>query len=263
MKRTVTARLDVSVEAPSTVALAITVAQLPGLEVQEDFDIAGAKVLAEIAEPVGGVRTILELPAGQYSLNYSATVTGEAQPVAGQLADTFPASLPSRYCESDKLMGTATDLFGDVAGMDLLNAVRSWVNGRLDYVLGASRVTDGAVDTYLARDGVCRDYAHLTVAMLRARGIPARLVAAYAPGLDPMDFHAVAEAWIENGWYVVDSTGLAPRQSLLRICTGRDAADTSFMTTLSGNVALTGIEVSAVVADPLPADDQVSPVQLV
>ena len=105
----------------------------------------------------------------------------------------------------------------------------SWVGTRLDYVPGSSDPIDGAVDTLLAGAGVCRDYAHLVVALLRAVNVPARLVAVYAPGCQPMDFHAVAEAFVDGVWRVVDATCLAPRQTMVRIATGRDAADTAFL----------------------------------
>ena len=131
----------------------------------------------------------------------------------------------------------------------------SWVGTRLSYVPGSSGPLDGAVETLLAGAGVCRDYAHLAVALLRSLGVPARLVAVYAPGCDPMDFHAVVEAHVAGGWHVVDATALAPRSSLLRIATGRDAADTAFMATVHGNVSLDGSEVTAVADDGLPADD--------
>ncbi|WP_375390253.1 transglutaminase family protein, partial [uncultured Amnibacterium sp.] len=101
----------------------------------------------------------------------------------------------------------------------------------------------------------------LVVALLRALDVPARLVAVYAPGLDPMDFHAVAEAYVEGAWHVVDATTLAPRQSLLRIGTGRDAADTAFLTTIGGLVALQALSVTATV-DELPVDDITRLVQL-
>lgn len=109
---------------------------------------------------------------------------------------------------------------------DLLAAVSSWVGDRLNYVPGSSGLTDGAVDTMLQRPGVCRDYAHLVIALLRGMDVPARLAAVYAPGLQSMDFHAVAEAAVGELWRVVDTTLLAPRSSLIRIATGRDAADT-------------------------------------
>ena len=81
----------------------------------------------------------------------------------------------------------------------------------------------------------------------------ARLVSVYAPGLAPIDFHAVCEALVDGRWLVVDATGLAPRASMVRIATGRDAADTAFLTTLSGSADLVGIEVGATV-DDLPVD---------
>jgi transglutaminase-like putative cysteine protease len=107
----------------------------------------------------------------------------------------------------------------------------------------------------VAPRGVCRDYAHLAVALLRALEIPARLAAVYAPGLDPMDFHAVAEAGIDGAWYVVDATLLAPRRSLVRIATGRDAADTSFLSSYGGPVTLEAMSVTATVAGDLPTED--------
>ena len=88
----------------------------------------------------------------------------------------------------------------------------AWVHRRLVYTSGASRPVDTAVDTLLAGQGVCRDYAHLTITLLRALEIPARLVAVYAPGLSPMDFHAVVEADVDGVWCVVDATRLAPDQ---------------------------------------------------
>jgi transglutaminase-like putative cysteine protease len=92
--------------------------------------------------------------------------------------------------------------------------------------------------------------------------IPARLVAVYAPGLAPMDFHAVAEAYVDNAWYVVDGTLLAPRQSLVRIATGRDAADTSFLSNYGGAITLDAMTVNATVVGDLPAEDVTALVQL-
>jgi len=132
--------------------------------------------------------------------------------------------------------------------------VSSWVGSRLSYVPGSSLPTDGAVQTLLGREGVCRDYAHLVIALLRALDVPARLVSVYAPGLSPMDFHAVAEAHLEGQWYVVDATTLAPRTSLVRIATGRDASDTAFLNVHHGYADLDELEVTAV-ADVLPDDD--------
>ena len=163
---------------------------------------------------------------------------------------------PERYCESDRLIGFASRHFRDInEPHDVLAAVSSWVGTQLEYVSGSSGPTDGAVDTLLAARGVCRDYAHLAVALLRAMEIPARLVAVYAPGLSPMDFHAVAEACLDGAWYVVDGTLLAPRQSLVRIATGRDAADISFLSSYGAPISLGPMTVTATVEGDLPTDD--------
>jgi transglutaminase-like putative cysteine protease len=132
----------------------------------------------------------------------------------------------------------------------------------LAYASGASDHLDSAVDTLLVGAGVCRDYAHLTIALCRALGIPARLASVYAPGLFPMDFHAVAEVLVAGNWLAIDSTRLAPRPELVRIATGRDAADTAFATVLSGRAELTEVEVFASSDGDLAADDHVSPFML-
>ena len=183
------------------------------------------------------------------SLRYEAVVDGiDAEPVVAD-TDDIVYLRPSRYCESDSLAPTAASEFAGLQGLELLRAVITWVNEKLTYVTGSSLPTDGAVRTLLARQGVCRDFAHLSIALLRALNVPARLAAVYAPGLSPMEFHAVAEALVEGRWWVVDATQLAPRQSLLRVATGRDAADTAFLTNFGTATQLNGLEVTAVVDD--------------
>ena len=163
---------------------------------------------------------------------------------------------PSRFCESDRLVGFASRQFRKInEPRDILSAVSSWVGTQLEYISGSSGPTDGAVTRCSPVAGVCRDFAHLAVALLRAMEIPARLVAVYAPGLDPMDFHAVAEAAIDGEWFVVDATLLAPRESLVRITTGRDAADTSFLSSYGGRVDIQSMSVTATVEGDLPIED--------
>ena len=170
---------------------------------------------------------------------------------------------PSRYAESDRLAATALRLFPTERGMDRVNAVAGYVHEHFDYISGSSRGTDGAVDTMLAGQGVCRDYAHVVIALLRALGTPARLVSVYAPGLQPMDFHAVAEAWVDGAWHIVDATQLAPRESMVRIATGRDAADTASLTTSGGLMQFNRQKVFAsLVEGGLPAEDNAHQVRL-
>ncbi|NUP75585.1 MAG: transglutaminase family protein, partial [Sinomonas sp.] len=162
---------------------------------------------------------------------------------------------PSRYAESDRLLPTSYGQFGNLSGGDLVVAVRKWVHEQLSYVSGSSRGTDGAVETLLHRRGVCRDYAHLAIALLRAKDVPARLTAVYAPGLRPMDFHAVAEAYVDGAWHVIDPTGLAPRAGMLRITVGRDSSDTAFLSTVGGSLVLRRLAVTAESDTVLPDDD--------
>jgi transglutaminase-like putative cysteine protease len=182
-------------------------------------------------------------------------VGGKAETAKTSLADLSLYRRPSRYIESDTFGGFALSEFEGLHEADLLKAVSSWVGSRLLYIPGSSGPSDGAVDTLLTGAGVCRDYAHLVIALLRALRVPARVAAVYAPGCDPMDFHAVVEAYVLGGWYAVDASALAPRQSLVRIATGRDAADTAFMTTTGGIADLNWSQVRAVADAGLPNDD--------
>jgi transglutaminase-like putative cysteine protease len=254
MRRDVSAHLDLSVAEPALVALQIAVATTPAEESISAVRDGEPLPLREIAAPHGGRIHVLDATPGPVRVDYAATVHGALEPVADSELDLLGYRRPSRYCPSDKLLATSAAEFGGIDDdAELVDVVRSWVAGRLAYVGGSSGPTDDAVDTLLLGEGVCRDYAHLVVTLLRARDVPARLVSVYAPGLSPMDFHAVVEAWVDGGWRVVDATGLAPRPTMLRIGTGRDAADTAFMSVHGGIVDLTGIEVLAVV-DQLPAD---------
>lgn len=192
--------------------------------------------------------------AGPLNLDYAATISAAADEPPVEDLDIIEYRRPSRYCESDTLFAIARSEFAGLEGHDLLRAVDQWVRDRVAYVPGVSQVTDGAVKAFLARRGICRDSAHLVIALLRALDVPARLVAVYAPGLVPMDFHAVAEAFVDGGWHVVDATGLAPRGSMVRIATGQDASETAFMTQHGAAVDLNSIRVEAS-ATQLAADD--------
>ncbi|MGA8988602.1 transglutaminase-like domain-containing protein [Aeromicrobium sp.] len=255
MRRSVSAHLQLHLHAEADLIFSIAVAE--GVEATETFSIrsGGAELVPhEIAGRHGTRLHRLRGPAGDMTIDYSADVVGHAPPSPVDELDLIEYRRPSRYCESDTLFSTAKSEFAGVHGKELLDAVSSWVGAHLSYVPGASLPTDGAVATMLARQGVCRDYAHLVVALLRALDVPARLASVYAPGLSPMDFHAVAEAYVEDAWHVVDATTLAPRGSLLRIATGQDASETAFLSQHWARVDLLSMKVTAVV-DSLPTDD--------
>ena len=202
---------------------------------------------AEVVDVHGTRLHTVYAQGSQASLRYEAVVDGVADEPLVADTDDIVYLRPSRYCESDSLAPTAASEFAGLSGLNLLNEVIRWVHEKLRYVSGSSLPTDGAVRTLLGRQGVCRDFAHLSVALLRSLNVPARLAAVYAPGLSPMEFHAVAEALVDGRWWVVDATELAPRQSLLRVATGRDAADTAFLPNFGAPTPLTGLEVTAVV----------------
>lgn len=258
MKRNVGAHLVLDVTEPAELVFEISAAERDGGLDEKLVAVSGDDTVVPIEEvlDVHGTRLHrIDAPVGRLVVDYEATVTGTTAPSHVTEADRFVYLRPSRYAESDALAPIAAAEFAGVEGAAALStAVSSWVGTQLGYVSGSSRPTDGAVQTLLSRQGVCRDFSHLCIALLRALGIPARLAAVYAPGLDPMDFHAVTEVAVDGTWRVVDATTLAPRASLVRIATGRDAADTAFLNVLSGRTDLLEISVSAV-ADDLPGDD--------
>ena len=176
----------------------------------------------------------------QFECTYEARVDViRAQPPLGALA-TAPVSktpsdvtkflMASRYCHPEAFFNFVPTLFAGLEGGALIGALRDWIEINFAYDSGASDATTTATDSFMRRAGVCRDYAHVLIAMARAAGIPARFVSAYAPDVTPQDFHAVAEVYLEGAWYLVDATGMAQPNETVRIGVGRDAADVSFMT---------------------------------
>lgn len=256
MIRTVTARMALDVDGAADLMFCVAVAA-GGYHVDETLTVtAGSGPLdLEMLDTRHGTRVHLATAtAGRLELEYRAVVSGRDGVPPVTPSDLVEYLRPSRYAEADKLVAFATDQFGGLAGFALLDAVVAWVRGHILYMRGSSGPTDGAVDSLLTRRGVCRDFAHLVAGILRAMAMPARVVAVYAPGLDPMDFHAVVEAYVDGAWYVVDATGLSPRETLLRIATGRDAADTAFLSSYGANVTLLDLEVTATSDGDLPWD---------
>lgn len=256
--REVASRIEATVIDSADLAVSIAVAE--GVERSNErlaITLDGAEVIAReiVTEHGARLHLLTGLNPGRLHIEYGATIVGIADEPRVSDYDTCRYLRPSRYCQSDELGPFARAEFAGLPDTDLLPAISSWVGAYLDYVPGSSRPTDGAVATLLAREGVCRDYAHLTTALLRANGMPARIVSAYAPGLDPMDFHAVTEVCLDRNWFVVDPTCLAPRSSMVRIATGADATDTAFMSTLRGQVDLDEMQVTAYVTGALPIDD--------
>ncbi len=136
---------------------------------------------------------------------------------------------PSRFCPSDSFERFVDREFGSLRGGDRVMAILEWIAGHVDYVAGVSDAQTTALMTFADRAGVCRDFTHLAISLLRASDIPARAVSAYAWKLDPPDLHAVAEVFVGGGWRLADPTGKVEACDLVRVATGLDAADIAFM----------------------------------
>jgi len=264
MSAVVGSRLALRVDAEADVVLSLAAAR--GWVRRERLRIEtaeGRELSVDELDDAHGTRLHrARLPEGRVTVSYEAEVSAPDRAEPSSRLDVVRYLRPSRYVPSDELTAVAAADIGPGSGSGLVHRIADWVAGHLSYVSGSSGPTDTAVHTLLQRRGVCRDYAHLTAGLLRARGVPARLVSVYAPGLSPMDFHAVVEAFVDDRWEVVDATRLAPRPQLVRIATGRDAADTAFLTTLSGAVALDDVAVTAIAQPQLAVDDHTGSVVL-
>lgn len=233
--------LDYAIDGAADVLLLIEAAkmadqrlELQDLRVYSDFPLRAVRGEDGIGQRcwVRGVgplraeyRAVVEITRAPVDL-----ATLRDTPIRLMPPETIPYLLPSRYCESDRLEGFVQQEFAGLAAGELAVALTRWVGDHLTYACGTSTGTTTAMMTFAERRGVCRDYAHLLVALARAGGIPARCVSAYAPGVDPPDFHAVAELWIDGGWHLIDATGMASCADIARVAVGRDATDIAFMT---------------------------------
>ncbi len=183
-------------------------------------------------------------PKGSFSFEFTATIetapNGELRddavehPLREIPAESLVYTLPSRYCQSDLLARMARGEFGQLpSGGRRVRTIADWVRQHVEYHYGTTDAKTSAFDTATERIGVCRDFAHLVIAFCRALGIPARYASCYAPGLEPPDFHSVAQVYLSGAWHNVDATTEAVRPALISIAVGRDAADVA-MTTLWG-----------------------------
>ena len=151
----------------------------------------------------------------------------------------LPYLYPSRYCQSDRLHRLAVKEFGHLRqGYSRVQAIRDWVNQRVTFTPNSSTGTTTAVDTLIDEAGVCRDFAHLMIALCRAVNIPARFVSGIDygadPALGPTDFHAYVEVYVGHRWYLFDPSGTAIPMGFVRFATGRDAASAAFATMFGG-----------------------------
>lgn len=189
--------------------------------------------------------TRLRADPGPLELDYAAVIDLrhdlgdpaqlEEVPIAMLPPAVLPYLYPSRYCPSDRMLTLATNRFGALRpGYGRVLAIQDWVRSQVAFRSGASTVSTSAIDTLVDQAGVCRDFAHLMITLCRAVNVPARYVTGtdYGadPALGPPDFHAYAEVYLSDRWWLFDPSHTAMPMGLVRFATGRDAADVAFAT---------------------------------
>lgn len=241
MKLAIHARLDYRFDAPTDLLLQLEAAAIPEQVIEQaHIDISDNEHFARVAaEDMIGERIWLRVQ-DRLTVDYRATVAIrrtladcaglDKVPLHLLPGETVPYLFPSRYCPSDLFQSFVETEFGDVDGGAQAIAIRDWVHGHMTYKSGSSTSETTALESFVKRQGICRDYAHVVIALARAAGIPARIASVYALGVTPPDFHAVAEVFLGGEWHLLDATGMAEAGAMAKIGVGRDAADVAFLT---------------------------------
>jgi transglutaminase-like putative cysteine protease len=248
MRFHVSSKLQYSVKFPSTLILNIHAQKSSSQTiVEEHFSVTPQVPIEEFHLENDGNRFVrLETGnAATLDVEYSATVDSTNAMVQARGVDpisiaeldreAIPYLFPSRYCQSDRLGKLAWDHFGNIADTyQKVTAIEEWIHSNVEYAIGSTDSETSAYDTVVQRQGVCRDFAHLGIALCRALNIPARYFSGYAYQLTPPDFHACFESYIGGQWLIFDATRLVPLNGLVRIGTGRDAADAAVASIFGG-----------------------------
>lgn len=264
--------LHYDVETPSGFLFAVSAAATPRQHVEHEQLRLVPEVTHERVRfgPTAHELVRVSAEPGPFTLTYEATVNVRPHipddvPRAERTFVELPGEIltflhPSRYCQSDLLTRFAEQTFGSLApGFERVTGICNWIWEHLSYLPGTTDATTSAIDVLVGAAGVCRDYAHLGITCCRALGIPARYVSGYAVDLEPPDFHGFFEAFLDDDWYLFDATRMAPIDGLVRIATGRDAADVAFAAVV-GTVELVDKVVTVIDLDRTePADPTATP----
>jgi transglutaminase-like putative cysteine protease len=223
-----------------------------------DYQDAFGNICTRMILPPGGATLSCDFVIEDSGMPDPQRRDVEQHPVERLPPEVLPYLLGSRYCDTDRLIGTAWWLFGHTQpGPERVLAIVDYVHEHLTYGYCFARPTRTAYDAYQERVGVCRDFAHLAVALCRCMNIPARYCSGYlgdigVPPVDvAMDFHAWFEVYLGGTWHAYDARHRIPRTGRILMSTGRDAADTA-LTTAFGSAWLTRFEVHT---DEVAAED--------
>ncbi|RYF97442.1 MAG: transglutaminase family protein [Chitinophagaceae bacterium] len=262
MKFEISTKLSYNAIVPSTLLLNVQpFKSLNQKIIQENFSSAPELEMRELNSLAGEKRfQIIDIPnPGNILLSYNAVVENNVKVVQAEYLDDVKISRmtasalsylnPSRYCQSDKLYKFAYNKFGQIPhAFQKVMAIREWIHSNVEYSSGYTTPQTSAFDTITEQTGVCRDFAHLGIALCRALTIPARYCSAYACQLQPQDFHACFEVYLAGHWVIFDATKLAPLNGFVRIAVGRDAADTA-IANIFGNISLDSMTVDSQLAE--------------
>ncbi|RFZ82696.1 transglutaminase family protein [Mucilaginibacter terrenus] len=265
MKFKVSAELAYNVKAPSTLILNINALRTDRQNIIEESLVLDPHINSEELPPIHGenrfVRLDIQQP-GPIAVSYHALVDNYYEvrnhsnmpeiPVAQFHPSVLTYLNPSRYCQSDKLYRLASNTFGHIhTPFEQVFAITDWIHKNVEYLSGFTNSETSAYDTVTQQAGVCRDFAHLGIALCRALTIPARYFTGYAYQLYPPDFHACFEAYLGGDWVLFDATRLTPLNGLVKIANGRDAADAA-IASIFGDVEFKSIKVSSEYAGETP-----------
>ncbi|MCO5935507.1 transglutaminase family protein [Mucilaginibacter sp. RB4R14] len=267
MKFKVSAELGYDVKAPSTLILNVHALRTARQTILNEKLSIEPDIMAEELPSTNGENRFVRLDiidTGTVNIKYEATVDNYYEikdyhnytevPVSQFDPAVLTYLNPSRYCQSDKLYRLANNTFGQINNTyQQVVAVTEWIHKNVEYLSGFSNSETSAYDTVTQQAGVCRDFAHLGIALCRSLTIPARYFTGYAYKLVPADFHACFEAYIGGEWILFDATKLAPLNGLVKIATGRDAADAA-IASIFGDVVCTNVKADCQMLENEPFD---------
>jgi transglutaminase-like putative cysteine protease len=234
---------------------------------QEQISFGIGRTAGEFQDSHGNTILRLMFQPGRNEIRHDALVDVSSEPdsraLAGPIlpvgelpAELLRYTLPSRYCDSDKLMNFAWNQFGQIPhGLPRVLAISDWVHHHIEYRFGSGRPDLSASEVIARRHGVCRDFAHAMIALCRTFNLPARYVTGHLPDIgyidpgSPMDFHAYCEVYLGREWMTFDARYNVPRIGRIKMAHAADAAEAAFAT-IYGEARLTNFEVWAYQVNP-------------
>lgn len=240
MRLSIHAAIEYQLPCAVDMLLQIEAAHLPEQQVESaELELSDCAHFARVAAQDGIGERIWLRAEGRFTADYRAVVSIErvladiaalpAVPPHQLPGETVPYLLDSLYCPASRFQDYVDQEFGGHEGGARVARFRDFIQKRFRYQKGVSGEDTDALDTFVRRAGVCRDFAHVLITLTRAATIPARFASVYAVGVDPPDFHAVAEVFLGGEWHLVDPTGMTTEGQMAKIGIGRDAADVAFL----------------------------------